>query len=89
MLLYDQTKLKNKHEVFNLSSGQKYNVKNILKKIIKAGNKKSNYPIKQVGGTKGDSFGFHTKRKDARTWVGGMRSSTGGFRMVESSDTTR
>ena len=63
-----QIKLKNKHEIFNLSSGQKYNVKNILKKIIKAGNKKSNYPIKQAGGTKGDSFGFHSKSKKLKKY---------------------
>ncbi len=56
-------KLKNKDEIFNLSSGIKYDVKTILRKIIKASNKKKNYPIKISKGTLGDSFGFHTKSK--------------------------
>ena len=56
-------KFKKKDEIFNLSSGIKYNVRTILKKIIKASNKKKNYPIKISKGTPGDSFGFHTKSK--------------------------
>ena len=56
-------KFKKKDEIFYLSSGIKYNVRTILKKIIKASNKKKNYPIKISKGTPGDSFGFHTKSK--------------------------
>ena len=53
------TKLKGRSEIFNLSFGENYSVRSLIKKIILASNNKKNYPIKISKGTKDDSFGFH------------------------------
>ena len=58
-------KLKNKDEIFNLSSGKIYTVKKLISEIIKVNNEKK-YPIKIAKGTKGDSFGFHTSNRRLR-----------------------
>lgn len=56
-------KLKKKNEVFNLSFGENYTVKLLLKNIFLAAEVRKNYPIKISQGTRDDSFGFHTSSK--------------------------
>lgn len=55
-------KLKDSSAVFNLSFGDKYKVKDILKLLIKASGKKK-YKYRVLGNTQGDSFGFHASGK--------------------------
>lgn len=55
-----------KNEIFNLSFGENYTVRLLLKHIFAAANVKKNYPIVISKGTKDDSFGFHTSSKKIR-----------------------
>ena len=55
-------KIKNNLEVINLSFGDKYKVKELIKLIIKASGKKS-YKYHKLNQTPGDSFGFHASGK--------------------------
>ena len=57
-----QIKLKDSSAVFNLSFGDKYKVKDIIKLLIKASGKKK-YKYRVLGNTQGDSFGFHASGK--------------------------
>tara|TARA_Y100000768_G_C23987021_1_gene689549 strand:- start:2319 stop:3302 length:984 start_codon:yes stop_codon:yes gene_type:complete len=57
--------------VYNLSSGIKTTVSELLSLILTSFNKDSNYPIIELEGTPGDSFGFHsdiTKIKNDLKW---------------------
>jgi UDP-glucose 4-epimerase len=47
-----------KNEIFNLTSGKKYKVGELIKKILKV-NSIKDYKIINKDNTKGDSFGFH------------------------------
>ena len=51
-----------KHEIINLSFGDNYTVKNVIKLIAKTFGKK-NYKYRISKGTPGDSFGFHASGK--------------------------
>lgn len=55
-------KVKNYLEIINLSFGDKYKVKEIIKLLIKASGKK-NYRYRRSTQTPGDSFGFHASGK--------------------------
>lgn len=46
-------------EIYNLSSGVKTHIKDLLNSILIAFNLPKDYKIKQLPGTPGDSFGFH------------------------------
>ncbi|MAV56364.1 MAG: hypothetical protein CMI79_02365 [Candidatus Pelagibacter sp.] len=59
-------KLKNKNEIFNLTTGENLTVKTLLRKILEASNNPKNYPIRILEETKGDSFGFHASGKKLR-----------------------
>ena len=51
---------KMKNELFHLTMGENLTVEKLIKKILKASNNKSNYPVKISNNTPGDSFGFRS-----------------------------
>ena len=53
-------KFKIKNELFHLTMGENLTVEKLIKKILKASNNKSNYPVKTSNNTPGDSFGFRS-----------------------------
>ncbi len=54
-----------KNELFNLSAGKSFTVKNLISEILRINNK-NKYPIKVQKGTPGDSFGYHASNKYLR-----------------------
>ena len=61
-------KLKKRNEIFNLSTGENYTVKSLLKKILYASGQRNDYPIKVLRNTQGDSFGFHASIKKLKKY---------------------
>ena len=51
---------KNKNELFHLTMRENLTVEKLIKKILVASKKSSNYPVKIENNTKGDSFGFRS-----------------------------
>ena len=51
---------KKKDELFHLTMGENLTVKELIKKILKASNSRTNYPVKISNNTPGDSFGFRS-----------------------------
>ena len=62
-LLFKSLKSNKFNEVYNLTSGKKCKVKQLVKLLIKLFKKKKDYSIQVAEGTKGDSFGFHSSNK--------------------------
>jgi len=66
--------------VYNLSSGIKTTVQELLSTIVEIFGFESSYPIRELPGTPGDSFGFHsdsTKIKNDLAWVPKVSLSEG------------
>tara|TARA_B100001063_G_scaffold247388_1_gene294195 strand:- start:17225 stop:17617 length:393 start_codon:yes stop_codon:yes gene_type:complete len=58
-------------ETYNLSSGIKTTVKELLDKIFFAFGEKASYPVKEIQDTLGDSLGFHadiSKLNEELSW---------------------
>ena len=60
------------NQIYNLSSGEKIVIEDLIKHMLKVSGKKSNYEVNEISGTLGDSFGTHgdiTKLKDNFNWT--------------------
>jgi UDP-glucose 4-epimerase len=61
--IYQSIYQKKLNQVYNLSSGKKTSVKDLIKTLLAKFNKKKKYSIKILNNTSGDSFGFHSSNK--------------------------
>ena len=71
-ILYKSLNLKGSHnKIYNLSSGEKIVIRDLIKVMIKVSGEDSSYPVKELPPTEGDSFGTHgniDKLKEDFNW---------------------